>query len=253
MSSVLILIIGLWLIKLIRKLVSKILQKRDFDISVRSFLEKILSGGLKILLFIIVVSRLGVQTTSFVAMIGAAGLAIGLALQGSLANFAGGVLILIFKPFKVGDYIASASGPEGTVTSIDIFHTKLTTAQNQMIVVPNGHLSNSDITNYSKYDTRRTWFDIKVPYDTDLKRVKEILLNVAINHPLSLKDPAPQIFVSALGESSVNVSVRVSAKSSDYWTMIEEVMIACKVNLEKEGISAAYPQRGVHILHQPES
>lgn len=190
-SSVLILIIGLWIIKLFRKLVSSVLQKREIDISVRIFLEKLVSIGLKVLLFIIVVSRLGVQTSSFVAMIGAAGLAVGLALQGSLANFAGGVLILIFKPFKVGDYIASSSGPEGTVTSIDIFHTKLTTPQNQLIVVPNGHLSNSDITNYSKYDTRRTWFDIKIPYDADLKRVKEILLSVATNHPLALKDPAP--------------------------------------------------------------
>lgn len=249
-SATIILFIGLWLINVINRITHRVLNKKKLDISVQSFLENLINWTLKILLFIIVVSKLGVQTSSFVAMIGAAGLAIGLALQGSLSNFAGGLLILLFKPFKVGDYISASNGISGTVKYIDIFHTKLTTPQNQLIVAPNGELSNSSITNYSIFPTRSTWFDIGVSYDADLKQVKEILLEIAKNHPMALKDPAPQIVITELGDSAVNVSVRVSARNSDFWTMNEELIIECKNALDAAGINIPYPQRDLHIVNK---
>lgn len=249
-SAILILFIGLWLINVINRVTHRILNKKNLDISVQSFLENLINWTLKILLFIIVISKLGIQTSSFVAMIGAAGLAIGLALQGSLSNFAGGLLILLFKPFKVGDYISASNGISGTVKYIDIFHTKLTTPQNQLIVAPNGELSNSSITNYSIFPTRSTWFDIGVSYDADLKQVKEILLEVAENHPMALKDPAPQIVITELGDNAVNVSVRVSARNSDFWTMNEELIIGCKSALDAAGINIPYPQRDLHIINK---
>lgn len=246
-SAIIILIVGLWVIRLITRLFRKIMSKNDLDISVKSFLEKLVLWGLRILLFIVVISQLGVQTSSFIAMIGAAGLAIGLALQGSLANFAGGVLILVFRPFKVGDYIASSDGPEGTVLSIDIFHTRLVSPQNQQIVVPNGDLSNSNITNYSSFDTRRTWFDIRVAYDTNLHEAKRILLETVKKHPSALENPAPQVVVTKLGDSSINLSVRVTAKSSDFWDMLEDLYIQCKEALDAAGIEIPFPQMDIHL------
>lgn len=246
-SAIIILIVGLWVIRLITRLFRKIMSKNDLDISVKSFLEKLVLWGLRILLFIVVISQLGVQTSSFIAMIGAAGLAVGLALQGSLANFAGGVLILVFRPFKVGDYIASSDGPEGTVLSIDIFHTRLVSPQNQQIVVPNGDLSNSNITNYSSFDTRRTWFDISVAYDTNLHDAKRILLETVKKHPSALENPAPQVVVTKLGDSSINLSVRVTAKSSDFWDMLEDLYIQCKEALDAAGIEIPFPQMDIHL------
>lgn len=249
-SSILIAIIiwfvGNWLIKILKKIIHQIFEKRKTDPAVESFLEKLVVISLKILLFIVVISQLGIKTTSLVAILGAAGLAIGMALQGSLANFAGGVLILIFKPFKIGNYIASSKGPEGTVKSIDIFHTKLVTPQNQLIVVPNGELSNSNITNYSKFDTRRTWFNIDISYDANLRDVKKLLLDTVSKHPKALKSPAPAVVVTALDDSAVKVSVRVTSKSNDYWDMIEDLIIDCKEALEKENITIAYPQIVTH-------
>lgn len=246
-SAIIILIVGLWIIRLVARLFRKIMSKNDLDVSVKSFLEKLVVWSLRILLFIVVISQLGVQTSSFIAMIGAAGLAIGLALQGSLANFAGGVLILVFRPFKVGDYIASSDGPEGTVLSIDIFHTRLVSPQNQQIVVPNGDLSNSNITNYSSFDTRRTWFDISVSYDTNLHEAKRILLETVKKHPSALENPAPQVVVTKLGDSSINLSVRVTAKSSDFWDMLEDLFIQCKEALDAAGIEIPLPQMDVHL------
>lgn len=242
------LLVGIIIIILIRILAQRVLEKRNLDPSVQIFILNITKWVLRTLLFVTIISKLGVQTSGIVAIIGAAGLAIGLALQGSLANFAGSVLILLFKPFKTGDYIAAASGVEGTVKVIDLFHTRLITPQNQLIVVPNGELSNGNIINYSAFDTRRTWFNIRIPYDANLQEVKNTLLKVAEAHPLALKDPAPQIFVSSLDKDAVIVSVRVWAKSSDYWTMIEELMMECKQTLFKAGINIPYPQ--VRILQE---
>lgn len=247
-SALVILFVGLWLIKMLSKLMHRIFAKRGLDISVRNFLENIFAWTLRILLFIVVIGKLGVQTSSFVAIIGAAGLAVGLALQGSLANFAGGILILLFKPFKVGDYIASSEGVEGTVLSVDIFHTKLNTAENQMIIIPNGGLSNSKITNYSTFNTRRTWFDVRIPYSADIDKAKLALLKVAKSNPFALESPKPQIVVSKLGENFVNLSVRVSANSSDFWTMHEQLLIECKTALQRTDIGIPSTHHEIHIV-----
>ncbi|ULT25635.1 mechanosensitive ion channel family protein [Sphingobacterium sp. E70] len=188
-----------------------------------------------------------VQTSAFVAIIGAAGLAIGLALQGSLSNFAGGILILLLKPFRVGDYISSSANVSGTVNEIDIFNTKLTTPQNQQVVVPNGVLSNSSITNFTQLGTRRTWFDIGVAYNSDLKQAKEILLDVAQKNEFAFKEPAPQVVVTELGDSAINLSVRVSTSNANFWTMQEQLIIDSKEALDKAGIEIPFPQRDIHI------
>ncbi|WP_277633265.1 mechanosensitive ion channel family protein [Avrilella dinanensis] len=196
------------------------------------------------------ITQLGVQTSAFVAMIGAAGLAIGLALQGSLSNFAGGVLILFLKPFKVGDYISSDTGVSGTVKEIDIFNTKLITPQNQLVVVPNGTMSNSSITNYTQLGTRRTWFDIGVSYGANLKEAKQILMDVIEKNEYALKNPAPQVVVTELGDSAVNLSVRVTTSNEHFWTMNEQLIIDCKSALDSARIEIPFPQRDIHIRNQ---
>ncbi len=250
-SAILIFIIGIWIIRIVKKIVKSIFEKQDVDISLRRFLSNLIDWALKILLFIIVTTQLGVQTSAFVAIIGAAGLAVGLALQGSLSNFAGGVLILTLKPFKIGDFIATQNGLAGTVTLIDIFNTKITTPQNQLVIVPNGNLSNSNITNYNELGTRRTWFDIGVSYNADLKEAKNIILAVIKKNKFAFEDPAPQIMVTALGDSAVNLSVRVTTDNEHFWTMNEELIIDCKLALDKAGIEIPFPQRDVHHYNHP--
>lgn len=246
-SAILILIVGLWVIKIIKKLTTNIFEKQNVDISLRRFLKNLINWSLKILLFIIVATQLGIQTSAFVAIIGAAGLAIGLALQGSLSNFAGGVLILSLKPFKVGDFITAKNDVSGTVKSIDIFNTKLITPQNQLVIVPNGNLSNSNITNFSHQPTRRTWFDIGVSYEADLMQAKEILLATVKKNKFAHDDPAPQIVVTSLDDSSINLSVRVTTDNDHFWTMNEELIISCKKALDNAGIEIPFPQRDVHM------
>src|SRR5690606_39341904 len=240
-SALLIYLIGSWLIRMIKRVVDKSFQKRQMDASLQHFLSKLIGWVLNILLFIVVVTQLGVQTSAFVAIIGAAGLAIGLALQGSLANFAGGILILLLKPFRVGDFISSSSGISGTVNEIDIFNTKLTTPQNQLVVVPNGELSNSSITNYTQLGTRRTWFDIGVSYSADLRKAKEILLDVISKNEYAFQDPAPQVVVTAIGDSAINLSIRVTTSNEHFWTMNEQLIIDCKAALDHVGIEIPFP------------
>jgi len=249
-SALLIYLIGSWMIRMIKKLVEKAFKKRNMEASLQHFLLNIINWGLNILLFIVVVTQLGVQTSAFVAMIGAAGLAVGLALQGSLTNFAGGILILLLKPFKIGDFISTNSGVSGTVDAIDIFHTKLITPQNQLIVIPNGVVSNNSITNFTQLGTRRTSLDIGVAYDADLRHTKDLLMNVIKNNQYALATPAPQVVVTELGESAVNLSVRVSSSTENFWTMNEELIISCKEALDKAGIGIPFPQRDVHIYNQ---
>ena len=247
LSATIILLLGIWFIRLIRKLVERIFVRRNIDPSIRTFLGSIINWSLRIMLFIIVISQLGVQTSSFIAIIGAAGLAIGLSLQGSLSNFAGGVLILLFKPFRVGDYISSSTGVDGTVRVIDIFNTKLVTPQNQIVVIPNGALSNSNITNYSEIGTRRTWFDIAVAYDTDLRKAKDVLMAVIENNEYAMKDPAPEVVVTKLNDSSITLSVRVSAINDVFWKMHEQLLIDCKVALDKAGIEIPFPKTDIYM------
>ena len=241
-TALVILVIGLFLIKLIINSAKKIMQKRDVDITLQKFLSNLGGWILKIVLFITVISQLGVATTSFAAIIAAAGLAIGLALQGSLANFAGGVLIMIFKPFKIGDFI-QAQGESGTVKEIEIFTTKLNTPDNKEIIIPNGKLSNDNIINYSTEDTRRVDLTFGVGYDSDIKKTKETILEVANSHPLILKDPAVAVNVSELADSSINFFTRCWVKSGDYWTVKFDMTEQVKEALDKAGIEIPYPHR----------
>ncbi|MBP1838343.1 mechanosensitive ion channel family protein [Formosa algae] len=241
-GAILIWIIGSWIIKKLVSTSKKLMTKSGYEDSLQGFLSSLISWGLKILLIITLLGTLGVPTTSFAAIIGAAGLAIGLALQGSLANFAGGVLILLFKPFKVGDYI-TGSGESGTVKEIRIFTTELATPQNRKVIVPNGPLSNSNIINYSANDLIRLDMIVGVSYDDDIKKTKEVLMNVLTSNPKVLKDPAPMVAVTELADSSVNFAVRGWVKNADYWDVHFENTEAVKLQLDAAGIEIPYPHQ----------
>jgi len=241
-GAILIWIIGSWFIKKIMKGMKKVMSKRDYDESLQKFLLNLTSWILKILLIITLLGTLGVPTTSFAAVIAAAGLAIGLALQGSLANFAGGVLIMIFKPIKIGDLI-EAQGELGVVKEIEIFTTKLTGLSNREIIIPNGALSNGNIINYTTEGTRRVDLTFGVGYDSDIKKTKDVLMNVLKSHPLVLKNPEPTVNVSALADSSVNFAVRPWCKGEDYWTVYFDVTEQTKEALDAAGIEIPYPHQ----------
>ena len=240
LAAILIRIVGSWAIKLILKGTKKAMEKRDYDVSLKKFLMNLLSWVLKIVLIVVVLGTVGIETTSFAAILASVGLAIGLALQGSLGNFAGGVLIMIFKPIKIGDYI-EAQGESGTVKEIGIFTTKLTTPDNKEIIIPNGPLSNGNITNYSVEDTRRVDFTFGVGYDSDIKKTKAVILSVIDSHPLILKEPAAAVNVSELADSSINFFTRVWVKKEDYWSVKFEVMGQTKEALDAAGIDIPYP------------
>lgn len=239
-TALIILLIGLWLIKIITKYARKMMRKRDMDETLQKFLGDLLNWTLKALLFVTVISQLGVATSSFVAILGAAGLAVGLALQGSLANFAGGVLIMIFKPFKVGDLI-EAQGEIGVVKEIQIFVTKLLTPGNKLAIIPNGTLSNGNIVNYTEEGKLRVDLTFGVAYDTDIKQTKDVLMNVLTSNEKVLKDPAPAVTVSELADSSVNFAVRPWAKPEHYWDVYFETTENVKNALDASGIEIPYP------------
>jgi len=246
-AALVILILGLWVIKLIVGRIRKVMEKREVDPGVRGFALSILGVVLKILLFIVIITKLGVETTSFAAILAAAGLAIGLALQGSLSNFAGGVLIIILKPYRVGDFI-EAQGESGSVTEISIFYTILTTPNNQRIVIPNGQLSNNKVTNYSYEPTRRNVMTVGISYDSDIKKSREVLLNIVNSDERTLKDPAPVVFVGGLGDNSVDLSLRFWANQADYWGLHFDTIEKLKTELEDAGVSFPFPQRDVHLF-----
>ena len=252
-TAILILVIGLWIIKFINRMVKKFFNKKEYDVTLENFAASLISWGLKILLFVLVVTQLGVESASLVAIIGAAGLAIGLALQGSLANFAGGVLILIIKPFKVGDFI-SAQGVDGTVKEISIFNTKLTTFGNQLAIVPNGKLSNDNIINYTELGVRREALTFGISYDDNIKEAKDILLKLVNEQEtvLQLEDKIPMVVVSELADSSVNLSLRYWAKNEDFWNLRWLVLEEGKARLETAGITIPFPQRDVHFFNESE-
>jgi small conductance mechanosensitive channel len=237
-----ILIVGLFAIRLVTRLSRKMMAKGGLDITLQKFLSNLVNWTLKILLFIVVISKLGVETTSFAAILAAAGLAVGLALQGSLSNFAGGVLIMIFKPIKIGDLI-EAQGEIGVVKEIEIFTTKLTGLSNKEIIIPNGSLSNGNIVNYTTEGTRRVDLVFGVGYDSDIKKVKEVLLNVLTSHPLVLQDPVPTVNVSELADSSINFAVRPWCNTEDYWTVFFDVTENTKEALDAAGIEIPYPHQ----------
>ena len=240
LTALAILIIGWIIIGFILRGIKHLLMKKDFDEALQKFLLDLANWTLKILLFVTVISQLGIATTSFAAIIGAAGLAIGLALQGSLANFAGGVLIMIFKPFKVGDLI-EAQGALGVVKEIQIFTTKIVSPENKLIIMPNGALSNGNITNYTEEGKLRVDMTFGVSYDADLKETKEILMKVLTDNPKVLKNPAPTVNVIELADSSVNFAVRPWAKPEDYWDVYFHTTEQVKLALDKAGIEIPYP------------
>jgi len=240
------LIFGLWLANFLSKRLRYVLEKRNVEPTIRGFAHSIISAILKILVFVIVITELGVETTSLAALIGAAGLAVGLSLQGSLSNFAGGVLILLLKPFKVGDFI-EGQGASGTVKEISIFYTILITPNNQRIVIPNGQLSNNQITNFSSEDTRRNNMIIGISYDSNIDVARKTLLKIVEEHENVLKEPAPEVFVNELADSSVNLSLRFWTKNENYWPTHFHVMEQSKLQLEAAGCSIPFPQRDVHV------
>ncbi|MAP81902.1 MAG: mechanosensitive ion channel protein [Aequorivita sp.] len=250
-GAIVLLIIGLWLTKMINKFVRKFFDRKDYDPTLENFIASLIDWGLKIVLFVLVITQLGVESASLVAIIGAAGLAIGLALQGSLANFAGGVLILLLKPFKVGDFI-SAQGVDGTVKDISIFNTHLNTFGNQLAIIPNGKLSNDNIINYSAEGIRRESLTFGIGYDDNIKQAKEILLELVNEQStvLQLEDKQPMIVVAELGDSAVNLSLRYWAKNEDFWTLRWTILEEGKARLEAAGISIPYPQRDVHLYKE---
>lgn len=247
--AILVLIIGLWIIKRIVKIVSKTMHKRDVDESLRPFLTSIIGALLKVMLVISVAGMVGVQVTSFIAVLGAAGLAVGLALQGSLSNFAGGVLILLLKPFKVGDFIDTGTH-SGTVREIQIFYTYITTTQNQEIIIPNGDLSNNAIKNFSFHDTRRLDVTFSISYNDDIDLAKRTLENIIKQDPRFLTDPSHDIFVDKLADNSVNIHVRAWLKSSDFWNVSNNISEVVKKAFDAQNISIPFPQRSIHLIKE---
>lgn len=242
LGAIIIFIIGSWLIRKIVRLTGHAMKKKNYDESLARFLINLLSWALKVVLVIIVISTLGVDVTTFAAILAAAGLAIGLALQGSLANFAGGVLILIFKPYKIGDLI-EAQGEIGVVKEIEIFTTKIIGPQNKLIYIPNGAMANGNITNYTAEGKRRVDAVIGVGYDEDIKKTKEVLLEVLTSNSKVLQDPAPSVNVLELADSSVNFAVRPFCKPEDYWDVYFSTYENCKLALDAAGIEIPYPHK----------
>ncbi|MFA5547710.1 MAG: mechanosensitive ion channel domain-containing protein [Porticoccaceae bacterium] len=240
--------VGKWLAKSISRLTEKALAKRRVDPALQYFISSLVFYGLILFVVIAALSQVGIQTASLIAVVGAAGLAIGLALQGSLANFAAGFLILLFRPFKAGDYI-EAAGTAGTVAKILIFTTELTTPDNKQVIIPNGAITGGNIINYSAHDTRRVDLVVRVAYGEDLDRVKAVLGEVVAAESRVLADPAPTIAVSQLADSSVNLIVRPWVNTADYWGVYWDLTEAIKKRLDREGISIPFPQRDLH-LHQ---
>ncbi|PQZ88090.1 MULTISPECIES: mechanosensitive ion channel family protein [Pseudomonas] len=246
--AVLTLAIGWWLINMLTNRVGRLLALRNADMALQHFITNLANIALKVMLMVNVASMIGVATTSFVAAIGAATLAIGLALQGSLANFAGGVLILLFRPFRIGDWI-EAQGTSGTVDSIQIFHTVLRTGDNKTVIIPNGSLSNGIITNTNRQPTRKVVFDVGVDYEADLQKAREVLLELA-KDPRVLADPAAVAVVSTLGDSSITVSLRCWTKTADYWDVMFMLNELARDRLKGAGIDIPFPQRVIRVVQE---
>lgn len=223
---------------------AKFFDKKDYDRTLEQFLEDFISIALKVILLVMVITQLGVETSSLIAMLGAAGLALGLALQGSLSNFAGGILILIFKPFKVGDFI-SAQGVEGTVNQITVFNTKLTTFSNQAVVIPNGNLSNDKIINYSSEPIRRENLIIGISYSSNIQKAREVILELCLNDSRIIKEEEkmPAVFVYELAESSVDLTIRYWTNTDEFWPTHFEMIENIKRRFDEEGIEIPFPHR----------
>lgn len=246
LAAIAIFLIGKMIAKWGRRLVSRVMTKGDVDPLIIGFTSSIVYIGMMVFVVMAALGQIGIQTTSFIAILGAAGLAIGLALQGSLANFAAGFLLIIFRPFKVGD-VVEAAGVTGKVEVIQIFTTTLKTPDNKTIIIPNAKLSGDNIINYSTQENRRVDMTVGVSYDADLKQVRTILEDIVSKDERILKDPAHQIVVGELADNSVNFFVRVWVKSADYWDVYFDANETVKLRLDNAGIGIPYPQRDVHL------
>jgi len=250
-AALVIFVVGRWVARALKRLAVRMMRKSKVEETLISFVGNLTYIALLVFVIIAALNQLGIQTTSFIAIIGAAGLAIGLALQGSLANFAAGVLMIIFRPFKVGDYI-EAAGAAGVVEKIEIFTTQIKTPDNKTIIIPNAGVTGGSITNYSAKDTRRVDMVIGVGYGDDLKKVREVLEEVLAKDDRVLDDPAPTIGVMELGDNSVNFAVRPWVKTADYWGAYFDLTETVKRRFDQEGISIPFPQRDVHLYEYKE-
>ncbi len=251
LAAILIFLIGKWLARVLSNLLEKVMIKANVEKTLASFSKNMSYAGLLVFVGIAALGNLGIQTTSIIAVLGAAGLAVGLALQGSLSNFAAGVLLILFKPFKVGDFI-SAAGTVGTVKDIQIFCTVLDHFDNRRIIVPNAKITADNITNFSAIDKRRVDLVFGISYTDDIKTAKEALQRVIEADPRILKDPKTVIAVSELGDSSVNLVCRPWVKPSDYWDVTFDTLEKGKLELEKNGITIPFPQQDVHFYKEKE-
>ncbi len=243
--AMIILVVGLWVIGFVTRFFRRYFDRKDFDPTLESFLYSLIRVSLKVILFVLVVTQLGVKTSSLIAILASAGVAIGLALQGSLSNFAGGVLIFIFKPFKVGDWI-SAQGIDGSVKEISIFTTKLTTFGNQVAIIPNGPLSNNNIVNYNAEKTRRDKIDVGISYRSDIQLAKQILLDICAQNENVLQDPAPEVYVDNLADSAVVLSLRYWADNEVFWAAHFHILETLKRRFDEEGVEIPFPQMDVY-------
>ncbi|MDX2496816.1 MAG: mechanosensitive ion channel [Desulfobacterales bacterium] len=250
-AAIAVLIVGRWVAKWLTGFTEKLMNKRQVDPTIVSFVANMMYIALLVFVVLAALGQLGIQTTSFIAVIGAAGLAIGLALQGSLSNFAAGFLMIIFRPFKVGDYIEGA-GVSGTVEKIQIFTTQLKTPDNKTIIIPNAKLSSDNIVNYSVKGTRRVELVFGIGYGDDIDHARQVIESVIGQDDRVLEDPAPAVVVSELADSSVNFKVRVWTSADDYWGFYFDTTEKVKKQFDAEGISIPFPQRDVHVYNHKE-
>ena len=245
LMAIVVYIVGRFIVSMINKFVANMLERRKVEVTIQTFLKSLINILLMILLVVSVVSALGINTTSFAALLASAGVAIGMALSGNLQNLAGGLIILLFKPYKVGDWI-EAQGTSGSVSEIQIFHTILTTADNKVVYIPNGSLSSGIVTNYSRKETRRIEWVIGIDYGEDVNKVEGIVRNMLAADERILKDPAPFIALHALASSSVNITIRVWVASSNYWDVYFQVQKQIYEEFNKQGVNFPFPQLTIH-------
>ncbi len=248
-AAILVFIIGKWISKKLSKTLEVLLQKYQIETTLINFLKNMAYYTLLIMVIIAAAGQLGINTTSFLTIIGAAGLAVGLALKDSLSNFASGVMLILFHPFRQGDVITTA-GATGKVTSIAIFSTTLTTPDNQRVIIPNSAITGNTITNITANPTRRVDLVVGIGYDDDISKVKQILTDLVQSDARVLKDPAPAIAVTELGDSSVNLAVRPWVNTGDYWGVLCDLTEKIKITFDQEGISIPFPQRELHVVHE---
>lgn len=248
-TALAIFLVGKFVVRLVVSAIAKLMQKQEVDKTLETFICNLVRTALMVVVVIAAIGAIGIETTSFIAIFGAAGLAVGLALQGSLSNFASGVLIVLFRPYRVGDWI-EAAGISGSVEQVQILTTILKTGDNKQIIVPNSQIMDSIITNYSANDTRRVDMVVGVSYSDDIDKVRETIMELIAADDRILAEPAPRIAVSQLADSSVNFIVRPWVKTSEYWDVLFDLTEAVKKRFDKEGISIPFPQQDVHLYKE---